>query len=220
MVLNCGAKPVHEKFSYEENLKQGEAALQDERIFEAEEWAKEALKVDPHGLEAQKLMAKVYDYQITEERADARYQAPEELKLDEKSLRVKTLLDRSRSLMEMNLLKEANDTAEEAFQLDPENLEASRLLDSIKEKAQKQGRQESLFLQGLYEEEATSRVERYSEQTRQAVKEKRWGTARLMVEKILLLDPRNSEAKKWLTEIEKNDEGSPASLLRETVDSE
>ena len=219
-VLNWNAKQAPEKLSYEALLKKGEEALQEGKLFEAGDWAQEALTARPKGMEAQKLMAQVYDQQITEDKILSQSKAPEELKPSEKSLQVKTLLERSRSLLEMNLLKEANDTAEEAIQLDPDNLEASRLLDEIKEKAQKLGREESLFLKDLYDEEVTSRMKKYARQAEQSVKEKKWGAARLTVEKMLLLDPKNSDAKKLLAEIDKRDEGSPASFAKEPLDNE
>ena len=219
-IASCNAKQTPGQLSYEDKLKRGEAALRGGKILEAGKWAQEALTIKPEHLEAQKLMAKVYDRQIAETKTLSRAKVPEELKSNEKSLQVKTLLERSRTLLDMNLLKEANDTAEEALQLDPDHLEASRLLDAIKEKAQKQGREESLFLQNLYDEEVASRVERYTQQAQQSVKEKRWGAARLTVEKILLLDPRNSAAKKLLSEIEKHDEDSLAAVLREPLDKE
>ena len=219
-VLNWNAKQAPEKLPYEALLKKGEEALQEGKFFEAGNWAEEALTAKPQGMEAQKLMAQVYDRQITEDKILSQPKAPEELKSGEKSLRVKTLLERSRSLLEMNLLKEANDTAEEAIQLDPDNLEASRLLDKIKEKAQKLGREESLFLKDLYDEEVASRIEKYARQAEQSVKEKRWGAARLTVEKMLLLDPKNSTAKKLLTEIDKHDGGSAVLLAKEPLDNE
>ena len=219
-VLNWNAKQAPEKLSYEALLKKGEEAMHEGRLVEAGNWAEKALTAKPHGMEAQKLMAQVYDQQITEDKILSQSKAPEELKASEKSLQVKTLLERSRSLLEMNLLKEANDTAEEAIQLDPDNLEASRLLDEIKEKAQKLGREESLFLKNLYDEEVTSRIEKYVRQAEQSVKEKRWGAARLAVEKILLLDSRNSVAKKLLAEIDKNDDGASISSFQDFLDKE
>jgi len=184
-------------------------------MFEAERWAEEALKMKPASLEAQKVMAKVLDREFAEKKTHFQPTAPEELKHDEKALRVKTLLERSRSLLQMNLLKEANDTAEEALQLDPDNLEASTLLDAVKEKAQKLGREESLFLQDVYEEEITSRIERYTQQAEEAVTAKRWGAARMAVEKVLLLDPANARAKKLLARIEKEDTDTPRLTLRQ-----
>ena len=209
MITSCGAAEAPDQLSYETKLKRAETALQSGKVFEAERWAEEALKMKPERVEAQKVMAKVLDRELVEEKSHGQSTAVEELKDDEKTLRVKTLLERSRSLLEMNLLKEANDTAEEALQLDPDNLEASTLLDTVKGKAQKLGREESLFLQNLYEEETNSRVERYLQQIEEQVTAKRWGAARMTVEKILFLDPANAKAKKLLARIEKEDTNPP-----------
>ena len=214
-VTTWGATQAPENISYETKLERAEAALQAGKIFEAERWAEEALKMKPESLEAQKIMARVLDREFVEEKNHFQSTPTEELKHDEKTLRVKTLLERSRSLLEMNLLKEANDTADEALQLDPDNLEASSLLDTIKEKAQKLGRQESLFLQDLYEEEIGSRIERYNQQAEDWAASKRWGPARLAVEKALLLDPGNARAKKLLARIEKEDRSIPLPLSPE-----
>ena len=176
-VVNYGAKKNPKELSYEQKLKKAESALREKKIFEAATWAEEALKIRPQSLEAQKVMARALDEEVAEEKkfSQSPIQPPEELKSDEKKLQIKTLLERSRTLLDMNLLKEANDTAEEALQLDPENLEASHLIDSVKDKAQKHGREESLFLQQLYGEEIDSRIEKYTQQADAWVAKKKMG---------------------------------------------
>ncbi len=215
MIFNLDVSSSADQGSYESKMKRAKSAVKHGDAFEAQKWAQEALQMKPGDLEAQALIAKIFDHQIEQDIILSQKTPAEELHSDEKKLKVKTLLERSNTLLEINLLKEANDTAEEALQLDPDNLEASRLLDAVKEKAQKQGKEESLFLQDLYEEEASSRIESYSEQAESWIAQKKWGAARIALEKILVLDPKNARAKKLLSEVEKQGDNNWNSTTKE-----
>lgn len=202
--------------SYKAKMKRAKAAFEQGDVFEAQRWTQEALEMKPGDPQAQSLMAKIFDKQIEQDIILSQQdEAPEELPADDKKLKVKTLLERSNTLLQMNLLKEANDTAEQALQLDPDNLEASRLLDTIKETAQKQGREESLFLQQLYEEETHSRIESYTEQAESWIAQKKWGAARIALEKVLVLDPDNKRAKKLLDHVDKQGDQHWSSTAKE-----
>lgn len=217
MIVSLEAASSADQGSYKTKMKRAKAAFKQGDVFEAQGWAQEALQMKPGDLEAQGLMAKIFDRQIEQDIIlSQKDTTPEELPSDDKKLKVKTLLERSNTLFEMNLLKEANDTAEEALQLDPDNLEASRLLDAVKARAQKQGREESLFLQELYEEETHSRIDNYNEQAETWMAQGKWGAARIALEKVLMLDPKNEKAKKLLNEAEKQGDDNWNSTTKES----
>lgn len=190
---SSSSKPT---LSYEAKMKHATLALRAERFFEARRWAGEALKMKPREPEAELLMAHAIEREIAQEKLSQAGEIPEELTSEKKSLQMKTWLERARGFLEINQLKEAQWAAEQVFQLDPENLEASRLMDEIKERAQKQGQGEELFLDELYNQEITSRVQAYVQQAEERIQKKQWAAARFAVEKILLLDPQNPEGER------------------------
>ena len=91
---------------------------------------------------------------------------------------------------------EALEAAEKVFSFQPENAEASRLVDQIRQAATKDGRAEVLVRNKIAKDENEERVRIYLTQARKALQEGRVGTARLTLDKILLLDPENEEALK------------------------
>lgn len=193
LIIGCGAGKRQVPLSLETKLKRAEMALENGRIFEAKKWTTEALKTNPKLPEPQRLMARILDREIVSEKLSSKNRLPEELTLRERAARAKTLTERGRGLLQANELGDAMRAAEKALQLDPENLEASHLMDDVKEKARRQGREESLFVQNLYQEEINARIQRYTQDAETWTQEGKWGAARLAVEKILLLDPKNSE---------------------------
>lgn len=205
LMAGCSGDRTRAPLSYEAKLKQAEMALQRERVFEARRWASEALTLKPGHLEGQKLMAKILDREIAREKFLSRHDTLEELSSQEKRLQMKTWLERAQGFLEVNQFDEALLAAEQVFQLDSENPEASRLIDEIKEKARRQGREESLFLKGLYNQEINSRIRRYTQQAKAWIQEERYGAARLAVEKILLLDPKNESGRRLLTQLDEKE---------------
>ena len=203
-LVSCSAGRTQTPLSYEAKLAHAELALRGQKIFEARKWATQALEMQPGSLEAQKVMAKVLDREVMQEKALSKNRWPEELTSEERRLQAKTWLERAQSFLAVNEFDEAYLAAEKIFEFDPDNFEASHLLDQIKEKAQKQGAKESLFLRDFYQEEMNSRVERYAHEAKAWLQEGRWGMAQLAIEKILLLDPKNRQAqillKQWESE--------------------
>lgn len=191
-------------------MNRAERALKEDRIFEAKRWTLEALETKPHNLEAQKLMAKVLDREIVREKSLPQNKSPEEFNAQEKKLQIKTWLERSEGFLQVHEFDQALLSAEQVFQLDPGNLEASQMVDGIKAKARAEGKEESLFLQDLYEEEIQTRIRRYHEQAQTWLKANRLGAARLAVEKILLLDPKDREAHKLIAQLDRMEDTSEA----------
>ena len=185
-------------------MKRAELALQKDNSFEARKWAVEALETKPNYPKAQALMAQVIEREVRNEKSLA--QAPdilEELNSEQKSLQIKTWLERSRGFLEINQFEEAARAVEQVFLLDPDNLEASRLIDQIKDKATKEGHEEDLFLQDLYQKEINARMIRYGQQAENLIQQKKWGEARFVVEKILMLDPKNAKGRRLSAVLDK-----------------
>ena len=187
-------------------MKHAETALAKDQLFEAKRWTREALAVKPGNFEAQKLMAKILDQEIVRERALPTDKTPEEFTSKEKKLQIKTWLERSQEFLRLNQFDEALLAAEQVFQLDPGNSEASRLVDQIKGTARTQGRDESFFLQNLYDEEIQNRIQKYHQQAEEWMKAGRFGAARLALEKILILDPKDKKAQRLLLVLERKEE--------------
>lgn len=201
LAIGCGSSRKQTLLSYEGEMKRAELALQEGRIIEARKRAVKALEMQPQRIEAQKLIAKVMDREIVQEKLAQQNILPEELTPKEKKNQIKTWLERSRSLLQVNQFEEALAAAEQVFRLDPDHLEASRLIDEIKDKAQKQGRADSLFLQRMYQQEIEDRIRRYIKQAEVWLQEKKWGAARFTIEKILVLDPKNPEGRRLLASL-------------------
>lgn len=190
----------------EEKLNRARVALAEDRVFEARKWATEILAEEPKHLEGEKLMAKVIEQETLRERSLAGVRIPEEMTAEEKRLAIKTWLERSQGFLYVNQFAESLHAAEQVFLLDPQNLEASRLVDEIQRKAREQGKEESLFVRSLYQEEVQRRVQRYRQEAEAALEKHHYSAARLAVEKLLLLDPNDREGEKLLKAIEKADQ--------------
>ena len=205
LLIGCSSARIQAPLSSEEKLKRAEVAFQKERTPEARKWLEETLRTKPRDPKAQAFMAKVIDREIVQEKSLSQAISPEDLLPKEKKLQIKTWLERSQTYLQINQFDEALLAAEKVFRLDPENREASRLIDQIKEEARKQGKDESLFLQDLYQEEIQTRIRHYQEQAESWLKAGKPGAARLALEKILIFDPNNSRARRLLASLEKND---------------
>ena len=168
-------------------------------------------------LEIEKKMAKVIEgNMVIEKTALLEKKLPEELTRQERKLQVKTWLERGQAFLRENQFDEALLAAEQVFRLDPENPEASRLTDEIKGKARSQGREESLFLQDLYQQEVKARIEQYREEAEEHLRTDQLGAARLAIEKILLLEPKDAQAQKLLATLNKKEEAAWVSRIQDS----
>ena len=212
LIAGCRSNKAQAPLSYKAAVGNAQEALGGGSVAEAKKWAGKAMEMKPESLEAQKLMAKAINRETASEKyltgnpSPALTQPTEELDSREKEIQTKTWLERSRAFLEINQFEDALLAAERVFQFDPENSEASRLIDEIKEKARKQGKEDSLFLQSLYQEEVEKRIQRYTKQAESWLQDKKWGAARLAIEKILLLDPENEKGRRLLAMLGKKDE--------------
>lgn len=150
-------------------------------------------------------MARAIEEEIVREKPLLEEKLPEELSENERKLQIKTWIERSRDFLHENEFDQALSAAEHVFQLDSGNLEASSLVDEIKQKARSQGHEESTFLQELYQQEIQTRIRRYRQEAHEKLAARQWGAARLTIEKILLLNPRDAEGRRLLQSLEKSE---------------
>ena len=163
-------------------------------FYRARQITQQVLEQEPQDLDAQKLMAEIIDGEIAVQKEVFETKAPEEFTLEEKQDAVKTWMERSDALVVAGEYEQALLAAERVFLYEPDHVGASQLIDRIKKEAREMGRAESLILQQRYKEEIDIRVERYREQAKEWMNNGRFGMARLAVEKILLLAPKDREA--------------------------
>lgn len=130
----------------------------------------------------------------------------EELTPQEKSNQIKTWMDRGKSYLELGAYEEALKSTEQVFLLDADNLEASRLVDEIKTQIRARGAEDTLFLNGVYQEEIQERIQNYVQQADQWIREGKTGAARMAVDKVLLLDSENIEGQKLQAILDVTDE--------------
>lgn len=214
--MGCSAGRKHGALSYEQQMKRSREAVEKGRLFEAKQSLAKALEVKPKSPEAERLMAQVISREIERHKILSETLSPETLDFQQKTLQIKTWLERSREFLQAQAYEESLHAAERVFQLDPENREASRLIDEIKLKARQQGKDESFFLQDLYQEEMETRIRRYVRQAEGWIAEGKWGAARLTLQKILILDPKNPQGNRlWslLEQREKNRGVPPPTIL-------
>ena len=208
MILSTGCStsgPLLQPTPFEAAVRQAKTALKEGKWVPAHGWAEKALKTKPQSFEAQQLMAKIIDHELAQERFLSR-PLQENPSSQENAAQIKTWLERGQSFLRLNQFDRAMLAAQQIFQLDPENLEASRLMDDIKAKARQKGVEEKMFLDHFYQQEINSRLELYLKQAEDLMQAKRWGSARMALEKIFILDSKNRKARRILALL---DEQSP-----------
>ena len=178
--------------------------MEHQEFYRARKETEAALKTQPADPEAQKLMAQILDREIDRQKATLEEKVIEEYSPEEKTDQVRTWLERGRMYLSLGHYDQAQWSAEQVFLFDASNIEASELIDDIQKKARAAGRSEELVSGQMLQTEVQDRLERYRQQARQAVSDKRWGEARLLVEKMLLLAPQDREALRLQKEIKES----------------
>ena len=179
-----------------EYLKAGE-------YYEAREQVDSVLDSIPDDKDAQKLMAEIIDAEIARQKDALETKTREDLTTEEKERMIRTWMERSDGLLRAKQYEQALLAAERVFIYDPDNIKASRLIDEIRNSALAEGKHASLIMQRRYEEEIEIRVERYREQAQVWKEEGRLGAAKMAVQKILLLEPKDRNAVVLYEEIKK-----------------
>ncbi len=192
------------------SLKEVRKDLKDGDLYQARKKTQLILENDQDNAEAQKLMADIIDQEIARHKEIFKTNVPEEVPQSDKDEETKTWLERAKVLMDLKRYDEAVLAAEKVFEYDPQNQTASALMDQIRERAVRDGKQELLVRHEMYRDESKERVRMYLDQSRKALKQKRWGAARLAIEKTLLLEPSNRKALRYQKYMEKHKNEKPA----------
>jgi len=162
--------------------------------FEARKWAKKALTQEPEDAEAQKLMAKILEQEISRHKSIFDGKALEEFSSEENQMEIRTWLERSESRLAVRQYDQALLAAEKVFLYDSDNLQASMLIDKIRAQAYRDGKREGLILDEMRRDEISERVARYRRQAREGIEKGQWGYASLAVNKIRILSPEDPVA--------------------------
>ncbi len=182
-------------------LEHARQLLENDELYESKRIVEEAMKKYPQHEGVQELMAEIIEKEIALYMEVEENKVVEEYSDEEMRAAVKTWLERANGLLDVGQFHQALLAAEKVFQYGADNIEATRVIDEIKKKAYKAGKGESLILKRMYDNEVQVRTDTYVEQARNWMREGRRGSARLALEKILLLDPTHSEAVKMYKEL-------------------
>ena len=125
----------------------------------------------------------------------------EELNANERSDLVKGLLEEGDRYVEKKNYNLANAAYESVFLLEPNHGEASDRIDWLKKRMLREGRSEAELITRVYDAEIEARVKRYLEEAKQLVAEGRLAQARFTLEKLLLINPLNEEARNLYQEL-------------------
>ncbi|OQA57210.1 MAG: hypothetical protein BWY42_00656 [Candidatus Omnitrophica bacterium ADurb.Bin277] len=177
-------------------LQRAERYYNDREYYLARQTTLEILAEDPSDMEAQRLMGKILDAEIERQKEQVFPLAAEEMNRDERSAQAKTWIERSKALLERGEYDLALFAAEKVFIYESDNSQASDVIDQIKERAIKEGKADMLFLNKIYEEEISDRLDRYRGEAQDFARQGHYGQARFSVEKILLLEPEDPQALK------------------------
>lgn len=180
--------------SDEQILQKAQIHFEAEEFYTARRYVQSVLDSNPDNVEAQDFMARILDKEIARHKDLIERKTVEELNGEEVQAEIKTWLERSRSLLETQQYDLALFAAEKVFMYDSINIQASELIDDIKEEAIKEGKAESLFVHKMYQEEIVGRVTGYREKAESLVKEGKYGQAKFVIQKILLLEPEDPQA--------------------------
>lgn len=170
-------------------------------LYRAKKMTAQVLDQNPTNKEAEDLMAEILGAEVARQKELYDEKVVEEWTRDEKEVEVRNWLERSRLLLEVKHYEQALNAAEKVFLYDPENLQASRLIDEINQKAIADGKSASLIHSKIMQEEVDIRINRYRNKARISIDSGRFGEAKLLIQKILLLKPEDPVALRLREEI-------------------
>ena len=199
LTVMTSANPAEAFFGFKKKetpIARAEKYYKNREYYLARRTTQKILEKQPGNLKAQELMGKILDAEVERQKEQLLPQAVEEMNSDEKQIQVKTWLERSKALFDRHDYDLALFAAEKVFTYDAENQKASELIDMIKDKALKEGKADTLFLNKMYEQEVTDRLEKYRKQAKGLAAEGHLGQAKYTLEKILLLEPEDPQALK------------------------
>ncbi len=174
-----------------EGLAEAIELYQNREYYKARKVVEKYLDKNPQSAEATQLMATILDKEIERQREHLISQDFNGMSSDERKEQVRTWLERSRALLRTKQYDFALFAAEKVFLYDHTNSAASDLIDDIKAAALKDGRDDSLFIHKIYEEEISDRVVRYRDEAADLAARGKFGQAKFVAEKVLMLEPED-----------------------------
>lgn len=172
--------------------------------FKAKQTLHPVLIKNPDHSEAQVLMAQILDAEISRHKEAFDEKLREELTQEEKLEEARLWMDRAQSFLELGQYEEALFCAEKVFLYDSSSPQASQLIDKIRNQAVRKGKDEVSWIVRMKQEEIGQRIQLYRQTAEEALQEGRWGMAQLAVEKLLLLNPEDSEGLRLYDEIKQH----------------
>lgn len=204
MMVGCQTVSRQRAADPVELRQQAQDAMHQGEYFKARKLTEQVLRQSPQEEEASKLMASILEREIAQQK-EAFEERPFEKSQAESEEEIKTLLERSREMFRAKQYEEAMVTAEKVFAYDAENRQASELVDEIRKQVFAEGKQNEVFLKGMYRDEARERIVRYRKKAGQLMDSGQWGAAKLTVEKILLLAPGDKDATRQYEQIKQRE---------------
>lgn len=212
MVAGCSSMAERTPSGLDAEISKAETHLAQGELYMAKQSVEKILAKDRENPEAQHLMAQILDMEITRRMETFKDTAPEDYTANQKEGEIKTWLERAKGFMAIHQYDQATLAAEKVFEYDPQNSEASRLLDEIRGYAIQEGKAENLLVREMALDESKQRIGLYEKQAEESISKGMWGTARLAVEKILILDPDNTKALEMHKQIQRHQQTSRESL--------
>ena len=205
-------------FAEATKAKDSDLALMEAKIYlasgeieKARHLTEDVLATQNNNDEARVILSQIIDREIAQDREiPSPSTHVEELSAKDKQIETERWLERAQSFASFHQYEQAILSAEKVFLYSPHNEKASRLIDEVQRQALDEGVNGANSLNQSAKNEAKERIAQYRSQALQWMKEKRYGGARLALDKILLLDPANNEAlqlKKQMRNLLENEKG-------------
>ncbi|MDD5085161.1 MAG: hypothetical protein PHE61_03845 [Candidatus Omnitrophica bacterium] len=131
---------------------------------------------------------------------EAEFQENKELREES----IKYFLNEGKRLAEKGEYDLAVEVIEQVFVLDPLNEEASREIDLIKERYIKDAMESYERAEKVLSKEIEEETTVYLESAKTLIQNRHWADAKVLLRKVLALDPNQKEAKKLLNTCEKS----------------
>jgi len=171
-------------------------AMNSGEYYRARKITEKLIEAEPESRQNELLMAEILEKEISVHKEAFEDKLPVEYDDEERRQMTRTWIERSRQLFQMKEYSEAMLAAETVFKYDAQNLEASELIDTIRRQVYKEGKQDTVYLKGMYRQEIDERRIRYKEQAKQLMEKGLLAEAQLTIDKALLLEPSDREANK------------------------
>ena len=120
----------------------------------------------------------------------------EELDREEKQMMISQLLEEGDRYLKEKNYNLANASYESVFLLEANHLEASQRIDRLKKRMVQEGKSETELVTRVYDAEIEGRVQVYLKEAKQLISEQKLNQARFTLQKLLLVNPLNEEARK------------------------